>query len=52
VPIDIVGEVASELVKGAGEEAVDRIHRRWGWKGCLATTLIIAAIAAVLFYLF
>jgi len=51
VPVDVVGEVASEVVKGVGEEVIGQVHRRWGWRGCLATTLIfVAVVAATLIY--
>jgi len=44
MPHDAVAELVGEAVKVAGEIATDKIHKRWGWKGCLTTIVSLALI--------
>jgi len=45
---DVVGEVAAQLAMEAGGNA---IHRRFGWKVCVAAVLIVVAAIAALIWL-
>ena len=41
MPHEIIGDVVGQVVQGVSEVAVDEVHRKFGWKGCL---LVIGAI--------
>ena len=50
-PRSAVASVAVEVVQGAGEVASDKIHKRYGWKGCVATCLMLAGLVSGGLYL-
>ena len=53
MPIDdIVGGIAQEVVQGVAEEAVDRVHKRHGWKGCLIATVITGLMIWAVIYIY
>jgi hypothetical protein len=49
MPHEIIGEAVGQVVQGAAEVAVDKVHRKFGWKGCLVLTLIAAALGVGVF---
>jgi hypothetical protein len=51
MPHEILAEVAGQIVQEVAVEAGDRVHRRFGWKGCTAIVAVIAATIAALIYL-
>jgi hypothetical protein len=50
MPHEIIGEAVVQVAQGAAEIAVDEVHRKFGWKGCLTLTAIIVGIGAGLFF--
>ncbi len=50
MPHDILGEAAGAVLEGAADLASDTIHRRWGWKGCLASLLALVSLALVVLW--
>ena len=56
MPIEPIVEVAVQIaaegaVQIAGEATADKVHRRFGWKGCISSLLAIAAIITLFVYL-
>ena len=53
MPLDGAGEVVGEVVvRVAMEAGGETVHRRYGWKGCLALSLVTAGVIAGLIYWF
>jgi hypothetical protein len=52
MPIEGAAEIAIEIAgQAVGEIAPDVVHRRFGWKGCVVSLLIVAALIALAIYL-
>ena len=53
MPVDeIVGYAAEAVVQGVTEEAVDRVHKRHGWKGCLFATVVTGLMIWAVIYIY
>ena len=50
MPHEIIGEAVAQVAQGAAEVAVDEVHRKFGWKGCVLLTVIVMAIGAGLYF--
>ncbi|MEO6198671.1 MAG: hypothetical protein ABIO68_01855 [Sphingomicrobium sp.] len=50
MPHEIIGEVVGQVVQGVGEVAVDEVHRKFGWRGCLLVIAAIGVVAAGLYF--
>ena len=53
MPIEGAAEIAIEIAgQAVGEIAPDVVHRRFGWKGCVVSVLLIAGLIALAIYIF
>ncbi len=50
MPHEFIGELVAEAAKLAIEVGTEKVHRRWGLKGCLTVTSAIVALVILLLW--
>ena len=50
MPHEIIGEVVEQVVQGAAEVTVDKVHKEFGWKGCLILSALVISLGVGLYF--